>query len=145
MAMFSSSFTGSDDLVKNLSALSLELREDAVIETLIDAGQPMRADMERGAPKGPDAPHLSEHILVKKLSRVDGFTLGPGEAAVGIGPAKSFFYGTFWEFGWKFHRTPHPFVRPAYETGKDRALTAIGRGLWDRITGRGRSTTSGLL
>jgi hypothetical protein len=142
-------FEGGEDLVRALTAQSVEFRQEALIEALTEAAEPMRSRMASLAPKGPDAPHIAQNIVVWKLARVEGFSLAPGSAAVGVGPRKGFAYGLPLEMG--FHHAPdgkplpaRPFVRPGFEQERDGALTAIGRKLWDLITGRTRSTTSGL-
>lgn len=126
--------TGSDELVRKLSALSVELRREAVLDAVKAGAEPMRARMAELAPRGPDAPHIADHIVVKTLSQIDGVRLSEGAAAVAIGPSKSFFYGWFHEFGWKFRPSPRPFVRTAFEELKHTAEQIIGRKLWAAVT-----------
>jgi len=42
------------------------------------------------------------------------------------------FYGLFEEYGTKHHRA-RPFMRPAFDEGKDQAATAVIDRLWERI------------
>lgn len=142
--MFASlTFSGSDQLARVIADLPQRVQAATLIEALTDAAGPMQARMAQGAPHGPDAPHLAEHIVVSKLRSVNGVRLREHEAAVGVGPSKDFYYGRFWEFGWRYHQSPHPFVRPAFEAEKAGFLQRIGSYLW-RIIG-GRSTTSSTL
>lgn len=133
------SFEGTGALADALRSLPQALRKDTVREALREAAEPIRSDVARSAPRGPDAPHLGEHIVIANLRSYQGVRLSETEVAVGIGPSKEFFYGLFWEFGWRFRRTPHPFVRPAYERGKARALRDIGAALWRALRGRSAS------
>lgn len=124
--------TGSEDLVRQMSALSVELRRSAVLGAVKAAAEPIRERMAQLAPRGPDAPHIADNISVSVVSRIEGVAVHEGSAAVAIGPAKKFFYGWFWEFGWKFHGA-RPFVRPAFEELKATAEAIIGRKLWDAV------------
>lgn len=137
--MVSLSVTGTEELSRSFAAMAKPPTRADLNGVLIEAGEPMRVEMARKAPRGDEAPHIAEHIVISPLSSVDGVRIAEGSAAVGIGPSKRFFYGSFLEFGWKFHPFARPFVRPAYETEKAGALAAIGRGLWALVRGRTRS------
>lgn len=148
------SFVGSDDLIKRLQDYSVEFRQDALVDALTEAAEPMRQAMAAHAPKGPDAPHVADHIVISKLSKMpDGTRIAndTGQAAVGIGPSKSYAYALPLELGFRHYPDEkpiiaRPFVRPAFDQGQDAALTTIGRRLWDLVTGRNqRSATSSLL
>lgn len=132
--MLSARFTGTDDLADAFKRLAQPTRKAAIVNVLREAAEPMRQRMAASAPRGDEAPHIADNIVISGMRKLDGIALSESEAAVAIGPGKDFFYGVFWEFGWKFHPSPHPFVRPAYDEGHKAALTAIGAGLWAEIT-----------
>lgn len=146
MAAFASlALTGANAFTEGLRALPEAVRPDALVDGLTRAAEPMRARMATLSPRGPDAPHIADHIVVSRLRQVDGVKLTDQEAAVGIGPAKEYFYGWFWEFGWKFHPTPHPFVRPAFDAEADRAQALLAGEIENAIkrASRGVSTSGG--
>jgi HK97 gp10 family phage protein len=155
----SMTFSGGQELAKTLNALpgavSLKVQRDA----LRLAAEPMRAEAAILAPRGPDAPHIAENIVIGIPSK--GLEDVSDEAAVvAVGPEKRYFYGAFWEFGW-IHHAAHPFMRPAFDTKAPVSLSILGRELWNAIqkaaarafsqqsqtTGasRGRSSGGGLL
>ncbi len=131
--MMSARFQGTDELADAFKRLAQPTRKAAIVRVLEEAAEPMRQRMASMAPRGDVAPHIADNIVISGVRKLDGVVMSESEAAVAIGPGKRFFYGLFWEFGWKFHPTPHPFVRPAYDEGKAAALKAIGAGLWAEI------------
>jgi HK97 gp10 family phage protein len=148
--MVTLTFTGSDDLVKAMSALSADLRQEALYAVLAEAGAPFRQQLDELAPRGKDEPHIAGNIVMKKVTKVSGVPVASGAAAVAIGPTRKVRQAPAVEFGFTHtpdgkHIPPRSYARRAFEQGKDQAHNTIGRGLWDLITGRGRSTTSGLL
>lgn len=146
--MVSMTWSGGDALVKSLRDLPERVRGRVLVSALKEAGEPMRAEMARLAPRGPDAPHIAENIVMSTVSSVDGVRVDSAtEAAVAIGPATRYFYGSFWEYGWSKHPVAHPFVRPAFDKGAASALVSIGHALWQAIIraggGSSRSSTGG--
>ncbi len=127
----SMTFTGGQELAKTLNALpaavSLKVQRDA----LKVAAEPMRAEAAILAPRGPDAPHIAENIVIsiptKGLADVSDTA-----AVVAVGPEKTYFYGFFWEYGW-IHHVAHPFMRPAFDTKAPVSLNIIGQQLWIAI------------
>jgi HK97 gp10 family phage protein len=134
-------FEGGADLAAVLRALPDDVRPDLMLEGLTQAAEPMRQRMGQLAPRGPDAPHLADSMSISRLREFDGVRVAETEVAVAVGPAKEFFYGFFWEFGWIRHPTPHPFMRPAYDEFRDRAFEVIGQEFWNAVA-RSRSTRS---
>jgi HK97 gp10 family phage protein len=132
--MVSASFTGQDDLIARMGALSVELRRSALVEAVQAGAEPIRARIAELAPAGPDAPHIKDNIGISLVRKVDGVAVGDGSAAVAIGPTKGYFYGIFHEFGWKFHPSAKPFTRSGFEQTKDQALTIVGRELWAAVS-----------
>ncbi len=131
--MMSAQFQGTEELANAFKRLAQPTRKEAMVRVLREAAEPMRQRMASLAPRGDEAPHIADNIVISGARKLDGLGLSESEAAVAIGPAKDFFYGLFWEFGWKFHPAPHAFVRPAYDEGRAAALKAIGVGLWAEI------------
>lgn len=121
--------TGLDVLLQNLlRELPEALDVPTLRRALVAAGEPIRAGMEVLAPKGPDAPHLAESMIVKPLAPGELEALTDDAAGVEIGPTKGFFYGYFWEFGWstKTGTMPaRPFARPAFDSGQAPALQIL--------------------
>ncbi len=131
--MLSARFEGNEQLADAFKRLAQPMRKPAIVRVLTEAAEPMRQQMAAKAPRGDVAPHIADNIVISGVRKLDGVAMSESEAAVAIGPASAFFYGLFWEFGWKFHPTPHAFVRPAYDEGRAAALTAVGAGLWAEI------------
>jgi len=127
----SMTFSGGQDLAKALNALPAAVSMKVQRDALRLAAEPMRAEAAALAPRGPDAPHIAENIVIgipgKGLADVSDEA-----AAVAIGPEKKYFYGFFWEFGWIRH-VAHPFMRPAFDTKAPESLQIIGRELWNAI------------
>jgi len=152
-------FSGGQELAKTLNALPSALSMKVQREALRVAAEPMRAEAAALAPRGPDAPHIAENIVIGIPSK--GLEdISDESSVVAVGPEKKYFYGFFWEFGWIRHAA-HPFMRPAFDTKAPVSLALIGQALWAAIakaaarsfsqqsqaTGasRGRSSGSGLL
>lgn len=149
-------FAGGQDLAKALNALPDALSFRVQQQALKVAAEPMRSEAAILAPRGPDAPHIAENIVIgipgKGLADVSD-----EDAVVAVGPEKKYFYGYFWEYGW-IHHAAHPFMRPAFDTKAQTSLTILGSELWtvikkstDRIfsqqsrtTGTNRANSSGV-
>ena len=119
------SLTGLSTLLQNLQR---ELPEALDVPTLrralVAAGEPIRHGMEVLAPRGPDAPHLAESMIVKPLPPGELESLTDDAAGVEIGPTKDMFYGYFWEFGTVKH-VARPFARPAFDAHQGEALRIL--------------------
>lgn len=152
------SFSGGQDLAKALSALPAAVSLKVQREALRAGAEPMRAEAATLAPRGPDAPHIAENIVIG-IPTAGLLDVRDEDAVVAVGPEKKYFYGFFWEFGWTKH-SAHPFMRPAFDTKAPAALTIIGQQFWASIrqatarlfaqqskvtgTNRGRSAGVGL-
>ena len=79
--MIIATFNGEQDLIKAFGALSAELRQSGLEETLIEAAEPIRAQMAEKAPRGDEAPHIAENIAIQPLKKLQGVALMPGAAA----------------------------------------------------------------
>jgi len=51
------------------------------------------------------------------------------EAAIAVGPRQDFFYGIFLEYG-TVKMSALPFMRPAFDSTRDEALTILKDELW---------------
>lgn len=140
-------FTGTEALRQAFKGMPQQLERDVLREALAEAVEPMRAQMAALAPRAGDSEqgrmrdgrppgHLADHIIVGPVTKIEGVRLADTEVAVGIGPQKDYFHGAFFEFGWKFHRSPRPFVRPAFEDGKIGALQRLAIAIWRRVSAR---------
>jgi|307.fasta_scaffold101467_2 HK97 gp10 family phage protein len=116
-------FTGAQQLTDNLRRLSEALTREVLLEALTTAAEPMARRMSDLAPRGPDAPHLADSMVIQPAKS------DAEEARVLVGPSKDFYYGWFWEFGWKFH-VARPFMRPAFEEMSKIVLERLGARLW---------------
>lgn len=152
------SFSGGQQLVKALGALPAAVSMKAQRNALRAGAEPIRAAAAQMAPRGPDAPHIADNIVIGIPTSALA-DVRDEDAVVAVGPQKDYFYGFFWEFGTIKHGA-HPFMRPAFDTKAPAALVIIGQQLWAEIrkaterifaqqsntTGanRGRSTGVGL-
>jgi len=103
--------------------------------------EPMADDARRRAPDDPATGNhdLHESIAVstkssryakwkgKKQNTVEAY-MGPGGEGSGHAPPQ----GSLQEFGTKNH-PPQPFMRPAWDNGKEALLEGIGDDLWSEI------------
>lgn len=129
--MISMTFTGGKELAKTLSSLPDAVSLNVQRKALRLAAEPMRAEASTLAPRGPDAPHIADNIVIGIPAKglVD---VSDTDAVVAVGPEKTYFYGFFWEFGW-IHHAAHPFMRPAFDGKASESLAIIGRELWASI------------
>lgn len=121
-------FTGGREMAKALAELPAALSLKAQRAALRAAAEPMRAEAAALAPRGPDAPHIAANIVIA-IPTGQLEDVREEDAVVAVGPAKEFFYGFFWEFGW-IHHAAHPFMRPAFDTKAPVSLTILGKELW---------------
>lgn len=128
-----------DDLAKNLRKLPEGLTRTVLYEALRLAAEPMRAHMAQNAPRGKEAPHMADNMVVSVTNQV-GEAGGVGstrrfetEAYVAIGPAREFFYAFFQEMGWVYHPAGRPFARPAFDSNVGTSLNVLGQALWAAV------------
>lgn len=125
-------FTGGKALAAQLQTLADALQRETVNDALVAAAEPGRQRAVDLAPRGPDAPHLADNIGVQVLPGSQAQKQADTDFAVAMGPGKKYFYGSFWEWGWKFHKSK-PFMRPAFdETSRD-ALAILSAQFWAAI------------
>lgn len=156
--MVSMKLQGGPQLAAALAALDLRAQRSQLKRILVDAGEPMRARMAELAPTEPGAPDLSDHIVIASTTRVadtpglESRRRDEGEAAVAIGPEKTFFYGLFQEYGVVGHQLgrgehpghrPHPFMRPAFDERQPATLRLVQEGIWRLLTTLGRRAGAG--
>lgn len=147
--MITLSFPEGQALAAKLRALGQPMEQTVVIAALRHAAEPMRTRMEALAPRGPDAPHLADHLAIQTVTNVGGGRSGrtsEHEYAVAVGPTKDYFYGLMWEYGWVFHPQAHPFMRPSFDATVQTSLSILGEELWAAVRGdrAASSTVSGV-
>lgn len=135
--MIQAQWSGGPELERALMALDEAVRKPVVVQALTEAAEPMRADMQRNAPRSKDAPHVQENIIIAEATSLEGVRVSDTEAAIAIGPAKKrgrvdFFYSLFIEFG-TIKMPARPFVRPAWDGGVSKALASIGELFWAAV------------
>jgi len=117
--------TGLEPLLQTLlQELPEALNPPMLRRALVAAGEPIRAGMQARAPRGPDAPHLAESIIVRPLAPGELEAVTDDTAGVEIGPTQGFFYGYFFEFG-TVKLPARPFARPAFDSGQAAALQIV--------------------
>lgn len=129
--MISLTFSGGQELAKAINALPSAVSIKVQREALAAGAEPMRAEAEVLAPRGPDAPHIADNIIIS-IPRTGLADVSDEAAVVAVGPDKKYFYGFFWEFGWRYH-SAHPFMRPAFDTKGAECVAIIGKQLWASI------------
>jgi HK97 gp10 family phage protein len=150
--MFKSTLDG--DLAARLQALPGAMTTPILVKALKAGAEPIRSRMAALAPRSsPDSGkpgHLADNIVVSATRKVEGRSLGEGEAAVAIGPTGDYnVVGRVNEFGRHDGTMPaHPFARPGFDGGQDAALRIVVEELWNALRasaekGFGASFTSG--
>jgi HK97 gp10 family phage protein len=146
--MVSMQFDGGARLAKTLAALPENVSGQVLRQALLAVAEPMRATMASRAPRRPPAPDLADHIVVSPVSSIAGVDGGKAErladteAAVGIGPAKGYFYASFLEYG-TVKMSAQPFMRPAFDEHVAGTVKALALQLWVALTSRGFSGGAG--
>lgn len=127
---------GFDDFEKSLEELSQAAGKGSIRRAMRKSAQPMADHMESLAAER--SGEMKEGIgvstklskrqakLHRKMFRNDRAAV---EMFVGAGPDPQ---ATKEEFG-SVHNVPRPFVRPAWDAGKDALLKALGREMWADI------------
>lgn len=135
-------FEGGLELAQALNKLPTRVSKRVIREALERAGEPMRADMARRAPRAPGAPDIADNMVMSP-ARMQGISDNDQAAAIKIGPEKSLFYGLFQEFG-TIHHGAQPFARPAFDAGWQKALDSVRASFWTALAAAGisRSVTS---
>lgn len=134
---------GADELIAALRALPDALTRKVVEQALVKVGEPIAADASARAPrrKGKLAKSIKVGTKLTKSQKRGRAMQGMAEAFIGTsarGP------GVLQEFGTGPRRQKKtgrftgqspakPFLRPAWEAGKQAALDGIGEALWQEI------------
>lgn len=125
-------FTGGEELARTLNALPTKISRQIKRQVLIDAAEPMVAVARRGAPRRAPSPDIADNIeAVGALGGRDVYG-DEKDTTVSIGPVRGFFYGKFLERG-TVYMSPRPFLRPAFDSQKDRTVLLVRDGLWREI------------
>jgi len=118
---------GGADIARALRALAKALPPDVQTAILTAAAAPVADRMSDLAPVGSGAKHLRDEIVI---------AVEPGDAdrdaAVAIGPSTRVFYGSFQEFGTRWH-PPQAFARPAFNREWPTALDIAAGETWNAI------------
>lgn len=142
---FTVRFEGGKELAAALAGLPERVSRKVVTEVLIDVAEPMRRRMAQLAPRGPDAPHLADNMVVTPVKRRrDEFGDLDSTVTVAVGPSRGYIHGILQEFGTVRHGA-QPFARPAFDSEAEKALAQIGKRLWVELAGKGinRPTQTG--
>lgn len=118
---------GGEELATRLNALPPKLSRKVKRQALIAGAEPIRAEMGRLAPRGPEAPHLADSMTISTARSQE-----EQEEAIKVGPARDQFHGFFQEWGTRRHAA-QPFARPAFSAKAPEALGIIGARLWDAL------------
>lgn len=130
-------FEGGRELAAALRGLRPRLSASVQREALRDVAEPMRAHMERLAPRAPGAPDMADHIVISRTLKRD--ELSDTEVGVRIGPdgrRKRFFYAHFQEWGTARHAA-QPFMRPSFDAHVRSIPAKLAAILWRALAGRG--------
>lgn len=137
---FGFDLAGAKELEVALRALPDSLRKGVVERALVKAGEPIRDDAQARAPFVTGRLRRAINVATK-LSRSQRRQRGKSKdvAEAFIGP--SFFPLQEFGTGPRYHKSgkyvgqapTQPFLRPAWEAGKDQALATLGELLWQQI------------
>lgn len=133
--MFTLKIEGGDELAAALKSLPDRVSKKAMREALLEAAEPIRAAASRLAPRRAPEPDIADHIVIA-AGRSSG-------VSVAVGPSKDFHYGLYLEYG-TVKMSAHPFLRPAFDSTRQKVIDAMTDELWRLLAGRGilRSVTS---
>ncbi|CAN5480509.1 HK97 gp10 family phage protein [soil metagenome] len=142
--MVKMTLTGAKELEAALRALPDRITANVVQRALMKAGEPIAADARARAPVR--SGRLRDRITVaktlsKRQRRGRGKWKGAVEAFIGASPARHAHlveFGTGPRVSKKTGKSSgempaHPFMRPAWEAGKDKLLNDLGELLWAEI------------
>lgn len=128
--------SGAAELEAALSGLTRRVSRRIVREALEFAAEPMRSEASRRAPRAPGAPDLADNMVIANAR-----TTGSEAAAVSVGPARGVYWGLFQELGTSRHGA-QPFLRPAFENQKGKAIERVGQEIWRNLASRGVSRSA---
>lgn len=124
-------FDGGKALAATLRAMPKSQSRAAQVDALLEAAEPITVVARRMAPRRPPAPDMADSIMAMQTRR--RLDVSDTETGVIIGPAKRHFYAFFLEWG-TAKMSAHPFMRPAFDTQKERSLKILQRRLWENVT-----------
>ena len=111
-------FEGGDKLAAGLSQLSQRVSKGVQRKALMAGGEPIRAQGEKNAPHDPSTPKdIRDNIVIATARSSE-------DTAVAVGPRKGFAYGLPNEIG-TARQPARPFMRPAFDTHKEKALSGV--------------------
>lgn len=113
---------GARELDRALRGLDRKIRRKVLLSGLRAVATPIKQDMARRAPHRTGSGQLRESIIVRTSPRRQS----QHEAEVRIGPARSAFYGMFFEYGTRF-MPARPFMRPAFDTNVRGTFSRFGQ------------------
>jgi HK97 gp10 family phage protein len=125
--LVSCTVTGLAELENAMLEQTPKKARSAMREALEFAGEFMRVSIAL-AVKSSRSGYLARHI-VKKITLSTRNDAG----TVSIGPSRDAYYAAFVEFGSIHNRPPEPFMRPAFESNKERMLDAFARKLKEAL------------
>lgn len=125
---FRVSVEGGEELARRLSQLSESMSGAVLVEATLAGAGPIKETASQRAPR--DEGRLSRSIDAEVVKAE------PRRAAVHVGPNRNAFYGMFVELGTR-HIAAKPFLRPAFDMEKDKAVEAIADHLRTALALRG--------
>ena len=128
---------GDKELQRALNRISRDTQEKFVQQSLRKGAKPILASAITGVPVRTGRLKTSLKIRTRKRKRkgILGVQVQTGtRAELGIAADAPGYYPIAVEYGTK-HMAADPYLRPALDTNRDKALGIIGRELWNRIRG----------
>lgn len=129
---------GLKDLEKALMKLPLSTGKSVLRKVLLKAAEPIKNRARDLAPDDPKTPDIDLNTSIEASTKQRrGYGLrgreGNQAATVYIGPTKDGYpQAIMQEFG-TIHHAAQPYMRPAWDGGKNKALDDIKDGLWKEI------------
>lgn len=113
---------GGEKIARRLQGMTEKLARKKLQSALEEGAELFRERASELAPREPGAPDLADNIGISAL-RGSGL-----EKKVAVGPTKGFYYGSFQEFGTRYHAA-QPFMRPAFDEEGEKAILVISNAL----------------
>lgn len=115
-------FEGGAQLAAGLAQLSTRLSRTVLNKALMEGAEPIRKQTSVNAPHDPTTPKdIKDNIVAAPVRSEE-------QAAVAVGPRRGFAYGLPNEVG-TAKQPARPFVRPAFDSEKEKALGAVNLAL----------------